>query len=162
MEIFYTLAMGFSFVVVPVSKDRGFLEWMDMWGISLPTLGMESRNPTPYEVRKVLNNLDGITENFRVDDETWGAYIEDSNGQRMANIHCDDFQGDENEPSGLSFDGDSNALFCLRVVQQLTKVCGPLCMVITTGSGVPVIVTPDISPEDAFDIWEETEFVGKK
>ncbi|KAA3647888.1 MAG: hypothetical protein DWQ07_02560 [Chloroflexi bacterium] len=154
--------MGFSFVVVPVSKDPGFLEWIEDWGLSLPYYERESRNPTPNEVRKVLNKLDGITENFRVDDKTWGAYIEDSNGQRMAYINCDDFQGDENEPSRLSFDGDSNALFCLRVVQQLTNVCGPLAMVITTGSGDPVIITPDTSPEDAFNTWEETERRGRK
>jgi hypothetical protein len=120
-----------------------------------PSSGLSS-NPSPLELRTVLDDLPGHTTDYFVSPDNWQASVEAVTGLRLFRpstlITVVDFRGDETMPHLFYFDGGDPKLNVL-VAERLSRLCGPLLVFPDTGAR-PLLVTPGIDPTDAVKVWE--------
>jgi len=120
-----------------------------------PSSGL-SRNPSPQELRTVLDDLPGYTTDYSVSPHNWQASVEATTGLRLFRsstlITVVDFRGDETMPHLFYFDGGDPKLNAL-IVERLSRLCGPLFVFPDTGAR-PLLVTPGIDLMDALKVWQ--------
>jgi hypothetical protein len=151
--------MGATYYVISISTADQYpwaadpLQHYDM----LPKSPSEpGRNPTPNELREVLDGLQGYTIEYMVSMDNWQAVVEAKKGfplfRSTALVDVIDFQGDEMEPHVICFEkGDLNLNILL--VERLSRKCGTLLIVPDTGAK-PFIVSPGMDHQDAIKDWE--------
>ena len=121
-----------------------------------PSPGL-SRNPSPLELRTVLDGLPGYyTTDYLVGPGNWQASVEAASGLRIFRsetlISVVDYSGNETAPHVFYFDEGDPRLNIL-IVERLSRLCGPLFVFPDTG-GRPLLVRPGIDPTDAVRVWE--------
>jgi hypothetical protein len=121
-----------------------------------PSPSKPGRNPTPRELRTVLDELSGYTVDYRIGPGNWQADVEANTGFRLfrstALVNVIDFQGDEASPHLFCFEKGDLRLNIL-IVERLSRLCGSLFVVPDTGAQ-PLLVTPGTDPKDAIKVWE--------
>ena len=119
-----------------------------------PSSGL-SRNPSPLELRTVLDGLPGYTTDYLVSPGNWQASVEAATGLRVFRsetlISVVDYSGNETAPHVFYFEGDPR--LNILIVERLSRLCGPLFVFPDTGAR-PLLVTPGIDPTDAVKVWE--------
>ena len=115
-----------------------------------------SRNPSPQELRTVLDELPGYNTDYLVSPGNWQASVEATAGLPLFRsetlISIVDFRGDETRPHLFYFDNGNPKLNVL-IVERLSRLCGPLFVFPDTGAR-PLLVTPGIDSIGAVKVWE--------
>lgn len=153
--------MGVLYNVFPLSPD--IVEWLDANQIAHPQAIGETRNPTPGELRKVLQSLTGIHIEYDVRLEydlsanigTYGAFIttDDTGETPWTQVNVSDYAG-EHQPHHIWFDKGWPSLI-LRILIKLTALTGPLLLVPDTRER-PVVVTSTDTVVDLLQQWDHT------
>jgi hypothetical protein len=121
-----------------------------------PSASEPGRNPSPQELRAVLDDLPGYKTDYLVSPGNWQASVGATTGLRLFRsetlISVVDFRGDETLPHLFYFDKGDLRLNIL-IVERLSRLCGPLFVFPDTGAR-PFLVTPGIDPTDAIKAWE--------
>jgi hypothetical protein len=114
------------------------------------------RNPTPRELRGVLDELTDFTVDYFVSQDNWQADIRANAGvpllRSTALLNVIDFQGDETMPHLICFEKGDMKLNIL-IVERLSRICGTLYVIPDTGAR-PLPVTPGIDPTEAAKLWK--------
>lgn len=115
-----------------------------------------SRNPSPLELRTVLDRLPGYATDYFVSPGNWQASVEAATGLRVFRsetlISVVDYSGNEATPHVFYFN-DGDPRLNILIVERLSRLCGPLFVFPDTGAR-PLLVTPGIDPTDAVKVWE--------
>jgi hypothetical protein len=131
-------------------------ECLRFYDIVPPSASEPGRNPSPRELRAVLDDLPGYKADYLVSPENWQASVEAITGLRLfrseTSISVVDFRGDETMPHLFYFDKGDLRLN-IFIVERLSRLCGPLVIFPDTGAR-PLLVTPGIDPTDAVKAWE--------
>lgn len=142
--------MGVSYTVVPIGAHLDIPTWLKALGIETPpSFTVQSRNPTPAEIRSVLEGLPSYRVEYSVGERRWDADIRSTepSNQSWACVWVHKFNGDENEPHEFSFHKGWIELNLL-IAQKLSEVSGAL-LVIPDSTGTPIVVTPETDLEAA-------------
>lgn len=123
--------------------------WLESLGIETPPFTLQSRNPTPAEIRRVLDSLAGYRAEYRISERLWDADVSsvEPNNHSRACIWVQNFNGDENEPHEFCFHKGWIELNLL-ITQRLSEICEPL-LVISDATGTPIVITPETDLEAA-------------
>lgn len=151
--------MGATYYVISASlADRypwaaDSLKRHGMFRLMTPESG---RNPTPRELREVLDDLSGYTVDYLVSKDNWQADIRAKKGVPLfrptALLNVIDYHGDETTPHLICFEkGDPR--FNILIVERLSRICGLLFIIPDTGAQ-PLAVTPGVDPTDAMKVWK--------
>jgi hypothetical protein len=120
-----------------------------------PPSSGSGRNPSPRELRTILDDLPGHAAEYHVSPTNWQATVVAKSGLWLfrANtlVSVVDYRGDEALPHLFYFEGD--AKLNILIAEGLSRLCGPLYLFPDTGAQ-PVLVTPGIDPAEAVRVWE--------
>jgi hypothetical protein len=115
------------------------------------------RYPILQELRAVLDHLDGYTVSYNTSARgNWDAKIvpADQGDDEWVFIEVNNYTGNETDAHDYDFSfaqrGDMRLI--LLILQRLARVCGPLMVLEDTGA-LPVVVTPDLDPDQALLRW---------
>jgi hypothetical protein len=132
------------------------VECLRSYNIVPPSPSSPCTNPSPQQVRTVLDELPGYTIDYFVSPGNWQASVEATAGLPLFRsgtlVSIVDFQGDETRPHLFYFEG-GDAKLNIRIVERLSRRCGPLFVFPDTGAR-PLLVTPGLDPVDAVKVWE--------
>lgn len=121
-----------------------------------PAVTEASRNPSPQELRSVLDDLDGYAAMYTVSAGNWQAEVQATSGLRLFRrgtlVSAVGFTGDEGRPHVFYFEG-GEARLNVRIGERLSRVCGPLYLFPDTGAR-PILVTAGLDPAEAVKVWE--------
>jgi len=124
------------------------------FGMAPPPPSGPSRNPSPQELRTVLDELAGYRTSYSVGPGNWQASVDAIAGfplfRRETLISVVDYSGQETVPHLFYFEGDPR--LNILIVERLSRLCGPLFVFPDTGAR-PVLVTPGLDPRDAVRVW---------
>jgi hypothetical protein len=151
--------MGATYYVISVSIADQYpwaADALRRYDMVLQPPAEPGRNPTPRDLRAVLDGLSDHTVNYIVGPGNWQADVEAKTGFRLfrptALVNVIDFQGDETTPHLICFEKGDLRLTIL-IVERLSRTCGNLLVVPDTGAQ-PLLVTPGIDPSIAIKVWE--------
>jgi hypothetical protein len=151
--------VGATYYVVSVSMADQYpwaADSLRRYNMGPPSPSEVGRNPTPRELRTVLDELSGYTVDYLVGPGNWQADVDAKTGLRPFRsttlVSVIDFQGEETTPHLFCFEKGDLTLNIL-IVERLSRLCGPLFVVPDTGAR-PLLVTPGIDPKDAVKVWE--------
>jgi hypothetical protein len=132
------------------------VECLRYYDMTPPSPSKPSRNPSPQELRAVLDELSGYTTDYLVSPGNWQASVDAITGLPFFRsgtvVSVVDFQGDETMPHIFYFEKGDPKLNIL-IVERLSRLCGPLFVFPDTGAR-PLLVTPVIDPVEAVKVWE--------
>lgn len=147
--------MGVIYVVLPLDIEVSAY---------LRTLGIEffdepSRNPTPKEVRTACEALGDLkVEIFSPPHHAWQISIQGlraPDNEPWTTLNISNFNGDENAPQAISFSKGWPSLI-LRIVRDLSVICGPLVIFPDTGCK-PIAVKANDEVHTLLNVWEHTQ-----
>ena len=149
--------MGVLYIVQPL--DDELREWIEGEGGTLPSgasAKQKSRNPTPAEIRKVCDALEGCkgTYNASAKGKFWQANVEGvgrANRDRCTLLNIDPWGGSETRRYQIDFEKGDPALI-LEIVQGLSAHCGPLAVIPDTGD-VPAVLWPEADLNKLLKAW---------
>jgi hypothetical protein len=152
------LGMGVTYSVISsgeVSRHAFAVECLQYYDMLPPSAPEPSRNPSPQELRSVLDDLPGYTTDYVVSPDNWQASVEATTGWRLLRsetlVSVVDYRGNETMPHLFYFDMGDPKLNIL-IVERLSRLCGPLFIFPDTGAR-PLLVTPGIDPMDVIKVW---------
>jgi hypothetical protein len=150
MSVAYNVISAESVYQYPFAVDC--LESFDM---VLPTPSPSSRDPSPQELRAVLDKMPDYRIEYFVTQENWQALVEATTGIRLFRpnslICVVDFRGDETVPHTFYFEKGDPKLN-IHIVERLSRICGPLYIFPDTGTQ-PLLVTGGMDPKEAVKVW---------
>jgi hypothetical protein len=153
------LRMGVLYSVVSAGVVHQYpwaVECLRFYDMVPPSSSNPGRNPSPQDLRTVLDELSGYTTDYLVSPGNWQASVEASTGWRLFRsetlVSVVDFQGDETMPHDFYFDKGDPKLN-IFIVERLSRRCGPLFVFPDTGAR-PLLVTPGMDPTDAAKVWD--------
>jgi len=129
--------MGVSHTVLTLLDDPAFVPWLEVYGVVLPQPWPAHRNPSPAEIRAVLDPQPAYRVEYSIGPGLWDAWISTADQQRTA-IWVRNFSGDEDAPHEFFFHKGSETLN-IQILEQLAPVCGPLVLV-SDAQGLPMVV----------------------
>jgi hypothetical protein len=151
--------MGVAYNVISagaVHRYRFAVEALSRYDMVPPAPTQPGRNPSPQELRAVLDDLPGYAVSYAVNPGNWQAEVEATSGFplfRANTLLCVvEFQGDEALPHLFYFDG-GDARLNLLIAERLSRQCGPLYLFPDTGAR-PLLVTPGLNPADGVKGWQ--------
>ena len=151
--------MGVAYNVVSAGAVHRYpfaIECLRTYGMVPPSVPGPSREPSPQDLRTVLDALPGYATDYLASPGNWQASVKATTGLRLFRpgtlITVVDFQGDEARPHLFYFDKGEPTLNIL-IVERLSRLCGPLFVFPDTGAR-PLLVAPGIDPRDAVQVWE--------
>lgn len=122
------------------------LAWLTGLGFVLPTRWKGNRNPTPRELRQIVEFLpDTVTHNIYVDDgNKLGWCIEDTSDGTI--LHVQDYcrDGAEDVPHFVYFYRGSPELV-VKIMERIAQFCGPFFV---GESGGEIIIVEAGTPAD--------------
>lgn len=150
--------MGVAYNVISVAVVDRYpfaVKCLRHYDMVSPVLSKPGRNPTPQELRTVLDELAGYTTAYFVSPGNWQASVEASTGLRPFRsstlVNVVNFLGDETIPHLFYFEKGDVKLNIL-IVERLSRLCGPFYVFPDTGVQ-PLLVTPGIDPAKAVKTW---------
>lgn len=151
--------MGATYYVISISNADQY-PWaantLQHHGMIPPTHSESSRNPTPQELREVLDSLSGYRVEYLVSQNNWQALVEAKKGFPLLRsttlVDVVDFQGNESIPRIISFEKGDLVLNIL-IVERLSRICGTLLVLSDTGAK-PLVIVPGIDPKDVIKVWK--------
>ncbi len=150
--------MGVAYNVISAGAVQQYpfaVQTLRFHDITPPHSSGPSSNPSPLELRTVLDGLPGYTTDYSVSPGNWQVSVEATAGlpllRRETLISVVDYSGHEATPHLLYFEGDPR--LNILIVERLSRLCGPLFVFPDTGAR-PLLVTPGIDPTDAVRAWE--------
>ena len=149
--------MGILYAVTPLLAAEEFIEWLRMFG-NEPPKASPSRYPTVREIRDTLAQLDGYSFEASTGGRNWEAEIfergrgDDRWSGEWADLIVTGYHGDDNVPLSCYF-SKGPARLPVVIVQQLTKHCGPLVIMLDS-CAIPLLITPDTDVDRAIQAWE--------
>lgn len=150
--------MGVAYNVISAGAVQQYpfaVQSLRFFNMAPPRPSGPSRNPSPQELRTVLDGLPGYTTDYSVSPGNWQASVEATAGlpllRRETLISVVDYSGHEATPHLLYLEGDPG--LNILIVERLSRLCGPLFVFPDTGTR-PLLVTPGIDPTDAVRAWE--------
>ncbi len=151
--------MGIAYNVISAGVVHQYpfaVECLRFHNMVPPPSSSPCRNPSPQELRNVLDELSGYTTDYLVSPGNWQASVEAISGLRLFRsstlVSVVDFRGDETMPHVFYFEKGDPKLNIL-IVERLSRLCGPLFVFPDTGAR-PLLVTPGIDPIDAVKVWK--------
>src|SRR5262245_58999485 len=132
--------MGVYYLVEPYDDEER--EWLEAEVAMLPKGKQRSRNPTPSEIRQVLDALDGFKTEYNVSakKKIWQAMVQGTKGpdkKRWAALEIEKWGGTEERRYKLSFEkGDPEVV--VRILHGLSAHTGPL--LVAPDSYPPMVV----------------------
>jgi hypothetical protein len=153
------LSMGVAYNVIAAGSVHQYpfaVDCLESFDMVPPTPSTSSRNPSPLELRTVLDELSGYRIEYFVSQGNWQALVEATTGLRLFRpntlVCVVDFQGDETMPCIFYFEKGDPKLN-IHIVEHLSRVCGPFYVFPDTGAQ-PLLVTTGVDPNDAVKVWE--------
>jgi hypothetical protein len=150
--------MGVAYNVISAGSVHQYpfaVECLERFDMVPPTSSTSSRNPSPLELRAVLDDLSDYRIEYIVSQDNWQALVEATTGLRLFRpntlVCVVDFQGDEAMPHIFYFEKGDPKLN-IYIVERLSRVCGPFYVFPDTGAR-PLLVIPGIIPSDAVKVW---------
>lgn len=150
--------MGVAYNVIPAGAVQQFpfaVQSLQLFDMASPPSSGPSRNPSPQELRTVLDELAGYTTDYSVSPGNWQASVEATAGfplfRRETLISVVDYSGLEATLHLIYFEGDPR--LNILIVERLSRLCGPFYVFPDTGAR-PLLVTPGIDPTDAVKVWK--------
>lgn len=151
--------MGIAYNVVSARAVHQYsfaMQCLRFHGMVSSVPSAPGRNPSPQQLRTVLDALSGYATDYQVSRDNWQASVNATTGLRLFRpntlIAVVDYLGDETMPHLFYFGGGDPKLNIL-IVERLSRLCGPLFVFPDTGAQ-PLLVTPGIDPLDAVKVWE--------
>jgi hypothetical protein len=122
--------MGVTYNVISagvVGQHAFAVESLRYYDIVPPSASEPGRNPSPQQLRAVLDELPGYKADYFVSPGNWQASVEATTGWRLFRsetlISVVDFRGDETMPHLFYFDKGDPRLNIL-IVERLSRLCG--------------------------------------
>jgi hypothetical protein len=145
--------MGASYFAIPFS-DSAAQAVFEQKGAALPDGWERSRNPSPNELRRVLESLPGWRSDIHPGPGRWQASVEDPSDPHAygALIDVRDYRGDADSPHGFVFSRADPEL-AMQITERLTHTCGPLLFFCDSG-GPDVLISAGTDVGKAFALWE--------
>lgn len=150
--------MGVAYNIISAGAVHQYpfaVQSLRSFGMAPPPPSDPSRNPSPQELRAVLDELAGYTTSYSVSPVNWQASVEAADGFRLFRreilISVVSYSGHEAAPHLFYFEGDPRLNILL--IERLSRLCGPLFVFPDTGAR-PLLVTPGVDPTDAIKAWE--------
>jgi hypothetical protein len=131
--------MGVNYSVVPYNSlftAEETVKWLREYEMDLPQNAPYGRDPTPSEVRKVLDGLQDCHVDYVVNSAIWSAEIRCADDHTSINVL---FSGNEDVPFDLSFRGGDEIV--IHILRELAKVCGTFLLL--TNGEYPTFIFPD-------------------
>jgi hypothetical protein len=151
--------MGVAYNVISAGSVHQYpfaVECLERFDMVPPASSTSNRNPSPQELRTVLDDLSGYRIEYIVSPENWQALVEATTGLRLFRpntlVCVVDFQGNETTPHIFYFEKGDPKLN-IHIVERLSRVCGPFYVFPDTGAQ-PLLVTPGIDPTNVVRVWE--------
>lgn len=117
----------------------------------------EGRNPTPEELRKVLEELTDYSVVYAVSEDNWQADIRARSGfglfRQNALLNAVDFNGDQATPHLVCLEGGDLKLNLL-IAERISRICGPLFVIPDTGTK-PLTVASGADPGQLIKRWQK-------
>lgn len=145
--------MGVDYYLVPTAIADQYpwaIDQLNHHAIEWANISGMGRNPKPYEVREVLDDLSEYAISYSVTENNWQADIRAKKGIPLLHanslLNAVDYKGDESMPH----------LFCLEkgdlrlnlsIAEHLSRICGPIFLIPDTGAQ-PILVTPASDPNN--------------
>ena len=149
--------MGVAYNIISAGAVHQYplaVQGLRSFGMAPPPPSDPSRNPSPQELRAVLDELAGYSTSYSLSPGNWQASVEATAGFRLFRretlISVVGYSVDEAAPHLFYFEGD--ARLNILIVERLSRLCGPLFVFPDTGAR-PVLVTPGLDPRDAIRVW---------
>jgi len=126
--------MGANYSAYPLKffdRDNG-ISWLRSCGLELPTPLPFSRDPSPDELRTVLDHLAACRVEYRVGDDGFDAEVRNSADESdwaVIWVNFRDSPKDRPLESIFFHRGTNEMVF--RIVRELAKVCGPFVVAIS-------------------------------
>jgi len=151
--------MGVAYNVIAAGAVNRYpfaVECLKHYEIDSASASASNNNPSPLELRAVLDDLTGYATDYQVSPGNWQALVEATTGLkflRPGTLVCVvDYQGDETKPHIFYFDKGDLKLNIL-IVERLSRLCGPFYIFPDTGAK-PLLVTPGTDPTKAVKEWK--------
>ena len=148
--------MGVLYSCIPITDTPEIQTWLHEHSATLPSQTMFARNPTPQDIRTTLGTLENYTVDYGVRSTFWHAdifYAPDPEHGPCTSIIVLNYQDDESRPYDIYFEKGWPELI-LTIMEQLSRLCGPLLCVPDTGN-TPIVVVPGLKPSEAIHAWYE-------
>jgi hypothetical protein len=132
--------------------DDQIVGWLSQLGVPIPP-GATSRNPTPREVRTVLDGLANCTVRYElIHGDYWSAWVQHRDNECVRTlVHITHVGGDDDQRPVWFEKGDPELI--ITIVEALTHRCGVLLLRDDTGVSPPLLITAGVIPARALDPW---------
>lgn len=151
--------MGAAYNVISVGTVREHpfaIECLQSNNMYPAAADRQSRNPTPQELRTVLDALSGYSTEYLVTKTNWQASVEARGGfwllRSSTLVNVVEYDGEETSPCMVTFE-KGNPELIIQIVEQLSRLCGPLFIFSDTGAR-PLLVRPGVDPAEAIKVWD--------
>jgi hypothetical protein len=150
--------MGTDYYLIPTSIVGQYpwvLDALNLYSMGWLNTSEVGRNPSPVELRAVLDELSDYDVQYSVSENNWQADIRARRGIplfRPTSLLCVvDYTGDESESHLVCLESGDMYLNLL-IAERLSRTCGPLLIIPDTGT-LPLLVTPGSDPTELIRNW---------
>ena len=119
-------------------QDPATRDWLALAGVSLPEELPPGCDPTPAEMRSMLENMPGLRVACRVTETTWQASVTSRKDVSWSSLRFRDYTGNLDERQKFCFEAGWDELILLIAVRMAGR-CGPLVLLHDSGAPPQVV-----------------------